>query len=137
MWICTPLSRGWSPPSTAALWWSGTTPHRSPCHSSHSSHSYCYHPFTDKKSSYLSTPRSGGQACVLLILCLCVQTMVKTFEACDLPVRVAKFVARKNWILTGAVSAYCHLPGASILCCIKATIPRQFLLFSMCALKRN
>uniref|UniRef100_A0A3Q3W2D8 Coatomer subunit beta' n=1 Tax=Mola mola TaxID=94237 RepID=A0A3Q3W2D8_MOLML len=30
------------------------------------------------------------------------QTMVKTFEACDLPVRVAKFVARKNWILTGA-----------------------------------
>lgn len=33
-----------------------------------------------------------------------VQTMVKTFELCDLPVRVAKFVARKNWVVAGAVS---------------------------------
>ncbi|KAM9734294.1 coatomer subunit beta'-like isoform 2-T2 [Menidia menidia] len=30
------------------------------------------------------------------------QMMVKTFELCDLPVRVAKFVARKHWIVTGA-----------------------------------
>ncbi|XP_041851095.1 coatomer subunit beta'-like [Melanotaenia boesemani] len=30
------------------------------------------------------------------------QTMVKTFELCDLPVRVAKFVARKHWIIAGA-----------------------------------
>lgn len=30
------------------------------------------------------------------------QTMVKTFELCDLPVRVAKFVARKNWVVAGA-----------------------------------
>uniref|UniRef100_UPI0037E8326A coatomer subunit beta'-like n=1 Tax=Semicossyphus pulcher TaxID=241346 RepID=UPI0037E8326A len=30
------------------------------------------------------------------------QTMVKTFELCDLPVRVAKFVARKHWVITGA-----------------------------------
>jgi hypothetical protein len=29
---------------------------------------------------------------------------VKTFEVCDLPVRAAKFVARKNWVVTGAVS---------------------------------
>lgn len=30
--------------------------------------------------------------------------MVKTFEGCNLPVRVAKFVARKHWIVSGAVS---------------------------------
>uniref|UniRef100_A0A8C6WVY1 Coatomer subunit beta' n=1 Tax=Neogobius melanostomus TaxID=47308 RepID=A0A8C6WVY1_9GOBI len=32
------------------------------------------------------------------------QTIVKTFELCDLPVRVAKFVARKHWVITGAVN---------------------------------
>lgn len=32
------------------------------------------------------------------------QTLVKTFEVCDLPVRASKFVARKNWVITGAVS---------------------------------
>ncbi|OWK57622.1 Coatomer subunit beta' [Lonchura striata] len=30
------------------------------------------------------------------------QTLVKNFEVCDLPVRAAKFVARKNWVVTGA-----------------------------------
>ncbi|KAG1667995.1 hypothetical protein FOA52_000639 [Chlamydomonas sp. UWO 241] len=30
------------------------------------------------------------------------QTLVKSFEVCDLPVRTAKFVARKQWIITGA-----------------------------------
>ncbi|XP_046891713.1 coatomer subunit beta'-like [Hypomesus transpacificus] len=30
------------------------------------------------------------------------QTLVKTFEVCDLPVRVAKFVARKHWVIAGA-----------------------------------
>uniref|UniRef100_A0A3P9KBP6 Coatomer subunit beta' n=1 Tax=Oryzias latipes TaxID=8090 RepID=A0A3P9KBP6_ORYLA len=30
------------------------------------------------------------------------QLMVKTFEVCHLPVRVAKFVARKHWIIAGA-----------------------------------
>ncbi|KAK5928952.1 hypothetical protein CgunFtcFv8_010228 [Champsocephalus gunnari] len=30
------------------------------------------------------------------------QMMVKTFELCDLPVRVAKFVARKHWVIAGA-----------------------------------
>lgn len=28
-WTCTPLSRGWWSASTAALWWCGTTSHRS------------------------------------------------------------------------------------------------------------
>lgn len=32
------------------------------------------------------------------------QTTVKTFEGCDVPVRVAKFVARKHWIVAGGVS---------------------------------
>lgn len=30
------------------------------------------------------------------------QTLVKTFEVCDLPVRSAKFVPRKNWVVTGS-----------------------------------
>ncbi|XP_035010282.2 coatomer subunit beta'-like [Hippoglossus stenolepis] len=30
------------------------------------------------------------------------QTMVKTFELCDLPVRVARFVARKHWLIAGS-----------------------------------
>ncbi|XP_051171968.1 coatomer subunit beta' [Leptopilina boulardi] len=30
------------------------------------------------------------------------QTLVKTFEVCDLPVRAAKFVSRKNWVVTGS-----------------------------------
>uniref|UniRef100_A0A3B4AGK3 Coatomer subunit beta' n=1 Tax=Periophthalmus magnuspinnatus TaxID=409849 RepID=A0A3B4AGK3_9GOBI len=30
------------------------------------------------------------------------QSIVKTFELCDLPVRVAKFVARKHWVITGS-----------------------------------
>ncbi|KAJ0063653.1 hypothetical protein NL108_004772, partial [Boleophthalmus pectinirostris] len=29
-------------------------------------------------------------------------SIVKTFELCDLPVRVAKFVARKHWVIAGA-----------------------------------
>lgn len=30
------------------------------------------------------------------------QTMIKTFEVTDLPVRAAKFVQRKNWVITGS-----------------------------------
>jgi coatomer subunit beta' len=30
------------------------------------------------------------------------QQTVKDFEVCDLPVRCARFVARKNWIITGS-----------------------------------
>jgi coatomer subunit beta' len=32
----------------------------------------------------------------------CVQTLVKSFEVTEQPVRTAKFVARKQWIVTGA-----------------------------------
>uniref|UniRef100_A0A914UGR1 Uncharacterized protein n=1 Tax=Plectus sambesii TaxID=2011161 RepID=A0A914UGR1_9BILA len=30
------------------------------------------------------------------------QQLVKSFEVCDLPVRAAKFVARKNWVVVGS-----------------------------------
>lgn len=30
------------------------------------------------------------------------QLLVKSFEVCDLPVRAAKFVARKSWVVTGS-----------------------------------
>jgi hypothetical protein len=30
------------------------------------------------------------------------QTLVKSFEVCDLPVRCARFVARKSWIVVGS-----------------------------------
>ncbi|XP_071840387.1 coatomer subunit beta'-like [Apostichopus japonicus] len=30
------------------------------------------------------------------------QTLVKSFEVCDLPVRAARFVARKNWVISGS-----------------------------------
>ena len=34
------------------------------------------------------------------------QQLIKSFEVCDLPVRAARFVARKNWIVTGSVSIF-------------------------------
>lgn len=30
------------------------------------------------------------------------QQLVKDFEVCDVPVRSARFVARKNWVITGS-----------------------------------
>jgi len=30
------------------------------------------------------------------------QQLIKSFEVCDLPVRTAKFVARKNWVISGS-----------------------------------
>ena len=30
------------------------------------------------------------------------QTLVKSFEVCDLPVRCARFVARKSWVVVGS-----------------------------------
>lgn len=30
------------------------------------------------------------------------QTLVKTFEVCDIPVRACKFIPRKNWMVTGS-----------------------------------
>lgn len=33
---------------------------------------------------------------------LAVQTLVKSFEVTELPVRAAKFVSRKQWVITGS-----------------------------------
>ncbi len=41
------------------------------------------------------------------------QQLIKTFEICELPVRAAKFVPRKNWIITGSVS----VSSWSEMCC--------------------
>lgn len=50
------------------------------------------------------------QTYITKLFFLLLQTLVKTFEVCDLPVRAAKFVARKNWVITGAVRLSCwHL----------------------------
>ena len=46
------------------------------------------------------------------------QTLVKSFEVTDLPVRAAKFVPRKSWIVTGSVSplgcSYIYMQRMSI-----------------------
>lgn len=36
------------------------------------------------------------------VLVCCLQTLVKSFEITELPVRAAKFCARKQWLLTGS-----------------------------------
>lgn len=35
------------------------------------------------------------------LLCCCLQTLVKSFEMCEVPVRCAKFIVRKQWIIAG------------------------------------
>jgi len=43
----------------------------------------------------------------ILMLCVFIsQSLVKSFEVTDLPVRAAKFVVRKSWIVTGSVCGY-------------------------------
>ncbi|XP_055370119.1 coatomer subunit beta'-like [Betta splendens] len=37
------------------------------------------------------------------------QTIVKSFELCDLPVRAARFVSRKHWIIAGADDMQIHV----------------------------
>ncbi len=59
---------------------------------------------------------------------LFVQMMVKTFELCDLPVRVAKFVARKHWLIAGAVSTEL----VSIMCVLKLQVMSVSFHFNMC-----
>lgn len=54
------------------------------------------------------------------------QTLVKTFEVCDLPVRASKFVARKNWVITGAVSrilnVFLRITVLEVLHCVNRLI---------------
>ena len=37
------------------------------------------------------------------------QSIVKTFELTDVPVRAGRFIARKNWIVAGATIAASYL----------------------------
>ena len=43
----------------------------------------------------------GEVTCVLIRLS---QTLVKSFEVTDVPVRTARFVVRKSWVVAGSVS---------------------------------
>jgi len=38
------------------------------------------------------------------------QSIVKTFELTDVPVRAGRFIARKNWIVAGALDFACTAP---------------------------
>ena len=42
------------------------------------------------------------------------QTLVKSFEVCDLPVRCARFVARKSWIVVGSDDMQVYLHNALV-----------------------
>lgn len=65
VWICTPLSRGCWSASTAALWWSGTTRHRSVTHSSHHSLLHTHTPFIFLHPSFGLS--DGKHVCVMSI----------------------------------------------------------------------
>lgn len=51
---------------------------------------------------------------------------MKTFEVCDLPVRAAKFVARKNWVVTGAVSCSMSLKSHFLIWSILCKLVAEF-----------
>lgn len=49
----------------------------------------------------------GGQGGVGEVTCVLIrlsQTLVKSFEVTDVPVRTARFVVRKSWVVAGSVS---------------------------------
>lgn len=47
--------------------------------------------------------------CRQLKILFAFQQLVKSFEVCDLPVRAARFIPRKNWVVTGSVSTACDV----------------------------
>jgi len=66
------------------------------------------------------------------------QTLVKSFEVCDLPVRCARFVARKSWVVVGSddmqvsltiINFYCLLPSYIPLCRMYPTVSSQKLIY--------
>lgn len=57
------------------------------------------------------------------------QSLVKTFELCDLPVRVAKFVARKHWIVAGSVRIFKYFSDKNgVISPIKTAIIKSIFL---------
>lgn len=109
VWTFTQLSHGCWQVCTMAVSVCGTTKHRYDHKHNVASHNIeaqaiiclCLnvsHPGLNLKNSHVYSKRLPSQYSFFF------QTLVKTFEVCDLPVRAAKFVARKNWVITGAVS---------------------------------
>ena len=58
-----------------------------------------------KYSSSPPLPRSGLSSWIQ-VWNYETQTMIKTFEVTELPVRAATFVPRKHWVVTGSVSCF-------------------------------
>lgn len=66
---------------------------------------------------------------------VCLQTLVKSFEVTDVPVRTARFVVRKSWIVAGSVSIlavsailwaypHCSIPAGRHACaCVQLQHP--------------
>ena len=46
------------------------------------------------------------------------QTLVKSFEVCDLPVRCARFVARKSWVVVGSDDMQVSLTIINVYCLV-------------------
>ena len=51
------------------------------------------------------------------------QTLVKSFEVCDLPVRCARFVARKSWVVVGSDDMQVSFTIINVYCLVKQYIP--------------
>ena len=47
------------------------------------------------------------------------QTLVKSFEVCDLPVRCARFVARKSWVVVGSDDMQVSFTIINVYCLVK------------------
>ena len=92
-WTCTRRSRGCWPACTTATSTSGTTKRKLVCVNGH----------------WRLGRRwgSGGGGGVEEVTCMVIrlsQTLVKSFEVTDVPVRTARFVVRKSWVVAGSVS---------------------------------
>jgi len=58
-------------------------------------------------------------------------TIVKSFECTELPVRAARFVQRKNWVVTGSVRA-CTSTSEINPCALHATCVRAYMHAHVC-----
>ena len=54
------------------------------------------------------------------------QTLVKSFEVCDLPVRCARFVARKSWVVVGSDDMQVSLTIINFYCLVNIPLCRMY-----------
>ena len=54
------------------------------------------------------------------------QTLVKSFEVCDLPVRCARFVARKSWVVVGSDDMQVSLTIINVYCLVNIPLCRMY-----------